>query len=81
MMEKPTKCTTPKRYREEYNLNARDMRNLIKLVNEANLILAYYINMPENRTGELATTRVDELETLSEMIEGLKDTIDEVKWL
>lgn len=81
MMKKPAKCITPKRDREEYNLTSRDMRNLINLVKEANAILAYYINMPENKTGELATTRTDELKVLSEQIEDLKNTIDYVTWL
>lgn len=81
MMKKPAKCITPKRDREEYNLTARDMHNLINLVKEANDILAYYINMPENKTGELATTRTDDLQTLYEQIEDLKTTIDWVTWL
>lgn len=81
MLNKPAKCVTPKRDREEYNLNARDMRNLISLVKEANDILSYYVNMPENRTGELVTTRAADLETLSAQITELQATIDWVTWL
>lgn len=78
--KKPTKCTTPKRDRYEYSLTSRDLKNLLSLVNEANEILSYYVNMPENKTGELGTTRCDELEKLSEAIDELKDTIDNVNW-
>lgn len=79
-MKKPAKCVTPKRDREQYSLNARDLRNLLALVKEANDILSYYINMPENTTGVLVTKRVDELEDLSEQIEDLKNTIYEIEW-
>lgn len=78
--KKPAKCITPKRDRMEYALTARDLKNLLSLVNEANAILSYYVNMPENKTGELGTTRCDELEVLSQSIEDLKDTIDNVNW-
>jgi len=79
-MKKPAKCVTPKCDREEYTLNARDLRNLLALVKEANDILSYYINMPENLTGELAITRADEFEALSEAVNDLKVTIDDVNW-
>lgn len=79
-MKKPTKCITPKRDREQYNLTARDMRNLINLVKEANSILAYYVNMPENTTGELATKRVDDLTDLAEQVEDLQTTIGYIMW-
>ena len=79
--KKPAKCITPKRIRDQYKLTTRDLRNLISLVKEANDILVYYIDMPENRTGELATTRTGELETLSDQIDALKSTIDWVTWL
>ena len=80
-MKKPSKCVTPKRDRDNYRLTAHDMRSLVALVNEANDILAYYINMPENRTGELTTVQTDMLEELSAQVEELKTTIDEVVWL
>lgn len=80
-MKKPAKCVTPKRDRETYNLNARDLRNLKALVQEANDILSYYINMPENRTGELESTRGNELDELQEMITELQVTIDEVNFV
>lgn len=79
-MKKPAKCITPKRDREQYSLNARDLRNLLALVKEANDILSYYINMPENRTGELVTKRLDDIDALSELIEDLKNTVDEIRW-
>ena len=79
-MKKPVKCITPKRAREQYSLNARDLRNLLALVKEANDILSYYINMPENTTGELVTKRLDDIDKLSEQIEDLKNTVDEIRW-
>lgn len=81
MMKKPAKCVTPKRDRDAYNLTARDLRNLISLVKEANNILAYYTNMPENQTGELATKRADELAELAEQAEDLNTTISYITWL
>jgi len=77
-MKKPAKCTTPKRGREMYSLTARDLHNLAKLVKEANDILAYYINMPENQTGELMTSRTDELEDLCHDVTDLLVTLEEV---
>lgn len=79
-MKKPAKCTTPKRDREMYSLTARDLKNLLGLVKEANDILEYYINMPENETGELMTSRTDELEALCNAVDDLKITLDEVVW-
>ncbi len=79
-MKKPGKCRVPKRDRYEYSLTAQDLKNLLSLVAEANSILSYYVNMPENKTGELATTRCDELEALSAAIDELKDTVDNVQW-
>lgn len=79
-MKKPAKCNTPKRDRADYNLNARDMRNLLALVKEANDILAYYINMPENETGCLSTTRTDDLEKLVEAVDDLSATLNGVYW-
>lgn len=79
-MKKPAKCITPKRLREKYALNARDLHNLLALVKEANDMLSYYINMPENWTGELVTKRLDDIDALSEQIEDLKNTIDEIRW-
>jgi hypothetical protein len=79
-MKKPAKCTTPKRDRETYSLNARDFRNLTALVKEANDILSYYVNMPENETGDLETSRVDDLENLIQAVEELKFTLEDVIW-
>lgn len=80
MLKKPAKCTTPKHDRESYRLTASDMRNLNKLIEEANEILSYYINMPENITGELSTLRFDEMTELCEAVEDLKTTLDEIVW-
>lgn len=77
-MKKPIQCTTPSRNQVAYRLTATDFRNLTKLVNEANNILAYYINMPENKTGELRTDQTDKHGALLEAVEDLKTTLLEV---
>ena len=77
-MKKPIQCKTPERNQVAYRLTATDFRNLTKLVNEANSILAYYINMPENKTGELRTDQFDKFEALYEAVEDLKNTLGDV---
>lgn len=77
-MKKPAKCKTPTRDREAYKLTASDIRNITKLVNEANDILAYYINMPENKTGELYADYGDRFVALCEAVEDLKVTLDDI---
>lgn len=77
-MKKPTKCVTPKRDREAYTLNAKDIRNLTALIKEANDILAYYVNMPENRTGELEANDSAKFDALYEAVEDLKLSLGEV---
>ena len=79
-MKKPSKCITPKRDREEYSLTARDLRNLTSLVKEANDILAYYVNMPENETGDLKTSHTDDLVILRNLVDDLAITLDTVIW-
>lgn len=81
MMKKPAKCITPKTDRHEYKLTARDLNNLIKLVKEANDILSYYSNMPENKTGELETAQCDKLQELVDQVEDLATTLNYVTWL
>ena len=77
-MKKPIQCKTPSRNQMAYKLTATDIRNLTKLINEADCILAYYINMPENKTGELFAEDCTSFNDLCEMVEGLKDTLDEI---
>ena len=77
-MKKPIQCKTPTRNQQAYKLTATDIRNLTKLVNEANSILAYYINMPENKTGELFADDGSRFDTLCEAIEDLKNTLGDV---
>lgn len=74
-MTKPRKCTTPKRDREAYKLTATDIRNLTALVKEANDILSYYINMPENRTAELEAADSEKFDILYNSVEDLKTTL------
>ena len=77
-MKKPTKCTTPNRDRETYTLTAKDIRSLTLLVKEANDILSYYVNMPENKTGELEANHTEKMDALYEAVEDLKTTLDEI---
>lgn len=77
-MKKPTKCITPKKDREAYKLTAADLRNLTKLVKEANDILAYYVNMPENKTGELEASDSQKFDVLYEAVEDLQTTLGEI---
>ena len=77
-MRKPIQCKTPSRNQQAYKLTATDINNLTKLVNEANAILAYYVNMPENKTGELFATYGDKFDHLCEAIEDLQTTVNDI---
>lgn len=77
-MKKPIQCKTPTRNQQAYRLTATDIRNITKLVSEANNILAYYINMPENKTGELFANDGSAFDTLCEAVEDLKITLDDI---
>lgn len=77
-MKKPIQCKTPTRNQQAYKLTATDIRNITKLIKEADSILAYYINMPENKTGELFADDGSSFDALCEAIEDLKTTIDDI---
>lgn len=77
-MKKPIQCKTPSRNQQAYKLTATDIRSLAKLVNEANNILAYYINMPENKTGELVADHTDSFDALWAAVEDLQTTLGDV---
>ena len=77
-MKKPIQCKTPSRNQQAYKLTATDIRNLAKLVKEANDILAYYINMPENKTGELVADDGDKFDALCEAVDDLKTTLGDI---
>lgn len=77
-MKKPIQCKTPTRNQQAYKLTATDLRSLTKLINEANSILAYYINMPENKTGELYADDGSRFDTLYEAVEDLKTSLDDI---
>ena len=77
-MKKPIQCKTPSRNQMAYKLTATDIRNLTKLINEANSILAYYINMPENKTGELFAEYSSSFDALCDAAEDLKTTIYDI---
>ena len=77
-MKKPAKCKTPARDAMAYKLTAADINNLTKLVREANAILAYYVNMPENRTGELYAADGARFDLLCEVVEDLKVSVGDI---
>lgn len=77
-MKKPIQCKTPSRNQQAYKLTATDIRNLTKLVNEANNILAYYINMPENKTGELVAADGSKFDALYEAVNDLQTTLGDI---
>lgn len=77
-MKKPIQCKTPSRNQMAYKLTATDICNLTKLIKEADSILAYYINMPENKTGELYAEDSSKFDALCEAIDDLKTTIDDI---
>lgn len=77
-MKKPIQCKTPTRNQQAYKLTATDIRNLTKLVKEANDILAYYINMPENKTGELVADYSEKFDVLCESVNDLRTTLYEI---
>lgn len=77
-MKKPIQCKTPTRNQQAYKLTAADIRNLTKLAKEANDILAYYINMPENKTGELVADYGNNFDALCEAVNDLHTTLYDV---
>lgn len=77
-MKKPIQCKTPTRNQQAYKLTATDIRNLTKLAKEANDILAYYINMPENKTGELVADDGKNFDALCEAVNDLQTTLYDV---
>ena len=77
-MKKPMQCKTPTRNQMAYRLTATDIRNITKLVKEADSILAYYINMPENKSGELYAEDGSRFEELYQAVEDLMTTINDI---
>lgn len=77
-MKKPIQCKTPSRNQQAYKLTATDIRNLTKLIKEADSILAYYINMPENKTGELVADDSEKFDALCEAVNDLQTTLNDV---
>lgn len=78
MLKKPTKCKTPARDVMFYKLTAADVNNLTNLVKEANAMLAYYVNMPENKTGELYASDGARFDLLCEEIADLQATVNDI---
>lgn len=76
--KKPAACITPKKDAEDYCLTGRDLDHLLHLVKEANAILSYYINMPENLSGELSTKATVTADYLYSQTVDLKNTLAEI---
>ena len=81
MCRKPAACVTPKRDRNGYILNKRDLNHLKKLIQEANDILVYYANMPENRTAELGAMSTELLQEVQNLAHDFHTMIDDVEYL
>lgn len=77
-MKKPIQCKTPARNQMAYRLTATDLRSITKLVKEADSILAYYINMPENKSGELYAEDGSRFDELYQAVEDLMTTINDI---
>lgn len=74
-LKKPDKCRIPDQEAESYCLDDEDMDNLIKLMEEANGILTYYHEMPQNLTGILATALLDKHEQLLGLVNTFRDDL------
>lgn len=82
MMKKPEGCKTPAAIREEYKFTAHDIAYMQRMASKIDLMLGYYINMTENRTGELAVSgsNCDKLEALTEQLESILTALNETNW-
>ena len=80
-VKKPAKCIVPAKEVDEYCLTGRDLRHLLSLVSAANRMLSYYVNMPENLTGELAVDGDSALANkLDDQISELANSFAEIYW-
>lgn len=79
--KKPDKCRVPDHEAETYCLDEEDMNNLIALMEEANGILDFYHNMPQNLTGILATALIEQHEALIGLVESFRDDLYRVEFI
>lgn len=84
-MSVPQGCKTPKRDRESYDLTVADIRFMIGQANKISKMCSYYVNMPENRTGELSIAFNSEkgynlFEELCRKINDIQTTLEDVEW-
>ena len=84
-MTAPQGCKTPKKDRESYDLTTADLRFMIAQVDKIDRMLAYYVNMPENRTGELSLKFNSEkgynvFEELCRKVDEVQTTLNDVTW-
>lgn len=78
-MIKPQKCAVPKRPSSRYCLNDQDMDGLIALIEEANGILDFYSEMPQNLSGIVVTALIEKYERLTNLIDTLRDDVYRVE--
>lgn len=82
MTKIPAGCRTPNRDRNHYTLTKADIDFMTEAVRRVNEMLSYYINMPENETGELRITDANccRLEDLIDDMDEARTALMEVTW-
>lgn len=83
MRRKPAGCKTPNRDAYSYTLTASDIKYMKTTLTKIDDMLMYYVNMPENRTGDLTVLgrNFDKLRELADMLDGIKVSIDNVAYI
>lgn len=81
----PAGCKTPAKDREDYCFTMSDIKFMTAQVEKIDAMLSYYINMPENRTGELAVFFRSEKGyeaylNLTKKIVDVLSVLDDVDW-
>lgn len=79
-MKKPEGCKTPNRNRDEYALTVPDIKFMEKQALKINRMLKYYVNMPENKTGELSTRNYDRMDYLMDILDDIVNTLNGVSY-
>ena len=81
----PQGCKTPKSDRDGYALTTADIRFMTAQIEKINDMLSYYVNMPENATGELVIAfrsdkGYDAFTQLIHKTEDVVNTLNDVTW-
>lgn len=80
-VRKPDKCRVPAREAERYCLDEGDMDNLVELMEEANGILDFYHDIPQNLMGILATAQIARFERLMSLVDEFRDKLFRVEFI